>query len=134
MVVVIVAAVLVTGLAVPGWMLGSGGSAGDAKVATQHTAEAYEQQDVQKVLSLRCSDSKVVPSSLKKLTKLARSTHTTVDVTLTGDAHVSGEQATVPVTVAIHGGPWGGRTYTGDAIVKNEGGKWCYYGIAHLKE
>jgi hypothetical protein len=121
--VVVIAALLITGLAAPGWMLG-GRSAHD--VATG-VVDAFNAHDYQKINSdLICaserSDGASVDGFKHKLDKF----HVTVSLSLAGKTKVHGDTATQAITMTLHGsGKLEGKTGSLSLDMAQENGEWC---------
>jgi hypothetical protein len=112
------AAVLITGLAVPGWMLGGPGPQQVAKKA----AEAVNSKDFQTIADVSCDESS--SGSVKK--EFDRLERDGVQYTLTIDdsAAASGDTAQANVTLTYNRGP-DHRTAHGNMVLNKRNGDWC---------
>lgn len=121
--VVVVAALLITGLVAPGWMLG-GNSPRDV---AQAVADAFNTRNFQELRDVACggTDNDDIDTLQQQVQKL----NITVNVTLTGDPRVDGDTATQRADVAVHGGPKDGNRTVFVVTMEKQDGAWCARGL-----
>jgi hypothetical protein len=113
--VVILAALGITGFWLPGFFLG-GKSSGPQSTA-QALVDAINRHDKAALTALKCADAK---SDVSDVIDQVAVIH---DAKL-GNVQVTGNQAHAAVTAT------GNNTATADAVLANENGKWCWQDIA----
>lgn len=120
--VLVVAVLLVTGLAAPGWMLG-GSSPQDV---ANRAMTAFSQLDVATMNSVSCDQKS--PQDVAQLRDRLQHAHAKVEASLDGDMTEQGDKATVPVTVKITA-TVNGETRTlpkhATLTLKKQDGDWC---------
>lgn len=115
--VVVVAALLVTGLAVPGWMLGSAGP----KEVAQKFATAINNQDADTITNDLVCEGHDGSSDFSKL----RKKNITIKLSVTGDPKIDGDTATQKMKFEAHKAGKGTVSANMDLKLKNEDGGWC---------
>lgn len=120
---VVIAVLLVTGLAAPGWMLG-GRSAHDV---AQGVVDAFNDQNYQKINNdLICASERSDGASVDDFKGKLDKFHVTVSLALAGKTKVNGETATQDITMTLHGaGKLDGKTGTLSLRMARESGEWC---------
>ncbi|MGH3621764.1 MAG: hypothetical protein ACRDQ5_08235 [Sciscionella sp.] len=119
---VVVATVLVTGLAWPGWMVGI--DRNEPKSVAEAYAEAYQDSDLNGVTELICGkvSARVTQALRKELDDIKNIKNFTARVN--GEPKINGDTGTVPVQYA---GDAAGEHRTKDSIVRvrRKDGEWC---------
>lgn len=117
----VVAALLVTGLAAPGWMLGSRGPHDVA----QQLADAYNANDFKTIKQdIICPS--VDPKGVDEQQQDLKKHHATVSVTLNGETKVNGDKATQSAKVTLKGDfPGSPKNMTWSVKLEKQEGEWC---------
>ncbi|MGH3435815.1 MAG: hypothetical protein ACRDRN_05040 [Sciscionella sp.] len=116
--VVIVAAVLVTGLVAPGWMV----SDSPQDVATK-AFDAINGRHANDLNAVLCDQSS--SGDVQKMQQAFERNKVTVDYGFDGDPRISGNSATQKAHVTIHGGPYSGKSENLVVKTKKKDGDWC---------
>lgn len=120
--VLVVAAVLITGLVAPGWMVGS--DRDDPNEVARAVATAYQEGDETALIALTCTR----PSE-EKLTELREEfqqnkKYSDLTATADGTAKVDGDRATVPIKFRYTDG--GEKEETdGELNLRKKEDEWC---------